>query len=244
MTGFVVIVDFRLKAGAHADFRRLVDANASASVRHERGCRRFDVVEPRGEADRVLLYEIYDDEAAFEEHCRSSHYTDFDSASEPLVDRKAVIRCDLVARGNGCGHELARRTGAHTGEERWRNLDLKEMAGTRSAKLGHFVVEFATPGIGHILKSAGCDFVLFDLEHSGFGFETVKSAIRYFEAADLPAIVRVPSREYHHIARAMDMGAEGLMLPMVGNPDEVRHIVELDEVSSGRQARRRAADRP
>ena len=102
---------------------------------------------------------------------------------------------------------------------------LKEMAGTRSAKLGHFVVEFATPGIGHILKSAGCDFVLFDLEHSGFGFETVKSAIRYFEAADLPAIVRVPSREYHHIARAMDMGAEGLMLPMVGNPDEVRHIV-------------------
>ncbi len=102
---------------------------------------------------------------------------------------------------------------------------LKAMSGTRSVKLGHFIVEFATPGIGHILKSAGCDFVLFDLEHSGFGFETVKSAIRYFEAADLPAIVRVPSREYHHIARAMDMGAEGMMLPMVGNADEVRHIV-------------------
>ena len=61
-------------------------------------------------------------------------------------------------------------------------------------KLGHFIVEFATPGIGHILKSAGCDFVLFDLEHSGFGFETVKSALRYFEAADLPAIVRVSRR--------------------------------------------------
>ena len=102
---------------------------------------------------------------------------------------------------------------------------LKAMAKTRSPKFGHFIVEFATPGIGHIMKSAGCDFTLFDLEHSGFGFETVKSALRYFEAADLPAIVRVPSREYHHIARAMDMGAEGLMLPMVGNVDEVRHIV-------------------
>jgi 2-keto-3-deoxy-L-rhamnonate aldolase RhmA len=102
---------------------------------------------------------------------------------------------------------------------------LKAMAGTRQAKLGHFVVEFATPGIGHILKSAGCDFVLFDLEHSGFGFETVKSAIRYFEAADLPAIVRVPSLEYHHIARALDMGAEGLMLPMVGNPEQVKKII-------------------
>src|SRR5262245_64296290 len=103
---------------------------------------------------------------------------------------------------------------------------LKQLAGSPTAKFGHFIVEFATPGIGHILKSAGCDFVLFDLEHSGFGFETVKSALRYFEAAQLPAIVRVPSREYHHIARAMDMGAEGLMLPMVGNAEQARRIVD------------------
>ena len=102
---------------------------------------------------------------------------------------------------------------------------LKAMAGTRAPKFGHFIVEFATPGIGHILKSAGCDFVLFDLEHSGFHFETVKSVIRYFEAAQLPAIVRAPSREYHHIARAMDMGAEGLMLPMVGTAAQAREIV-------------------
>ena len=102
---------------------------------------------------------------------------------------------------------------------------LKELAGSRNPKFGHFIVEFATPGIGHILKSAGCDFVLFDLEHSGFGFETVKSALRYFEAADLPAIVRVPSKEYHHIARAADMGAEGVMLPMVSSAEEARHIV-------------------
>jgi 2-keto-3-deoxy-L-rhamnonate aldolase RhmA len=102
---------------------------------------------------------------------------------------------------------------------------LKDYASVKTPKLGHFIVEFATPGIGHILKSAGCDFVLFDMEHSGFGFETVKSAIRYFEAADLPVIVRVPSKEYHHIARAMDMGAEGLMVPMVGSAAEATHIV-------------------
>ena len=105
-------------------------------------------------------------------------------------------------------------------------LGLEALLGTEGPKFGHFIVEFATPGIGHILSSAGCDFVLFDLEHSGFGFETVKSAVRYFEAARLPIIVRAPSRENHHIARAMDMGAEGLMLPMVGNVDEVRQIVD------------------
>jgi 2-keto-3-deoxy-L-rhamnonate aldolase RhmA len=103
---------------------------------------------------------------------------------------------------------------------------LKAMAGSRATKFGHFIVEFATPGIGHILKGAGCDFTLFDLEHSGFGFETVKSALRYFEGADVAAIVRVPSKEYHHIARACDMGAEGIMLPMVGSAKEARQILD------------------
>src|SRR5215468_7845397 len=102
---------------------------------------------------------------------------------------------------------------------------LKQMARTSEAKLGHFIVEFATPGIGHILKQAGCDFALFDLEHSGFSFESVKSAARYFEAAELPAIVRVPSKEYHHVARACDMGAEGIMVPMINTAAEAKGVV-------------------
>src|SRR5215467_6876420 len=101
---------------------------------------------------------------------------------------------------------------------------LKDFAGSKWPKFGHFIVEFATPGIGHILKQAGCDFALFDLEHSGFGFETVKSAVRYFEAAGLPAIVRVPSKEYHHIARVCDVGAEGIMIPMVSTAAEAQTV--------------------
>src|SRR5579863_941165 len=102
---------------------------------------------------------------------------------------------------------------------------LKDFASTKAPKFGHFIVEFATPGIGHILKPGGSVFLLFDLGHPGSGFETVKSVVRYFEAAGVPMIVRAPSKEYHHIARAMDMGAEGLMLPMVGSPAEAKHIL-------------------
>ena len=103
---------------------------------------------------------------------------------------------------------------------------LKSMVGTKPMKAGHFVVEFVTPGIGHMLKNAGCDFVVFDMEHSAFGYETIKQALRYAEAAQLPAIVRTPSREYDHIARACDSGAEGIMLPMVGNTAEARFILD------------------
>ncbi|MGH6883578.1 MAG: HpcH/HpaI aldolase family protein, partial [Hypericibacter sp.] len=105
-------------------------------------------------------------------------------------------------------------------------VSLKQMARSKKVKLGHFIVEFATPGIGHIVKSAGGDFVLFDLEHSGFSFETVKSAIRYFEAAGIAVICRVPSKNYDHIARACDMGAEGIMVPMVGSAEEARAILD------------------
>lgn len=105
-------------------------------------------------------------------------------------------------------------------------MTLRELASGRQLKVGHFIVEFATPGIGHIMKNAGCEFTLFDTEHSGFHFETIKACMRYFEAARLPAIVRVPSKEYHHIARAADMGAEGIMLPMVNDAKEAQHIID------------------
>jgi quinol monooxygenase YgiN len=99
MSGFVIMVDFRLRPGMQEAFRALMDENARASVREEPGCRRFDVVEPRGEPGRILLYEIYDDEAAFQAHCRSAHFTSFDAESAPLVETKTVIRGDLVCEG-------------------------------------------------------------------------------------------------------------------------------------------------
>lgn len=102
---------------------------------------------------------------------------------------------------------------------------MKAMAQTRRGKFGTFLVEFNTPGIGQIMKAAGCDFVLLDMEHSGFSFDSLKSMLRYMQAAELPTIVRVPSRNYHHIARALDMGAEGLMLPMVSSGEEAAQIV-------------------
>jgi quinol monooxygenase YgiN len=100
MMAFAIIVDFRLQPGTRAAFRRLIDANARTSGDAEPGCRRFDVLEPRGEVDRILLYEIYADEAAFADHMLSAHFIQFDAESAPLVIGKSVIRCDLVCEGS------------------------------------------------------------------------------------------------------------------------------------------------
>ena len=50
----------------------------------------------------------------------------------------------------------------------------------------------------------------------------------------MPPIVRVPSTDYHHIARACDMGAEGIMLPMVGDGQGSPRHPRLHEVSPRR----------
>jgi 2-keto-3-deoxy-L-rhamnonate aldolase RhmA len=116
---------------------------------------------------------------------------------------------------------------------------LKALSRSKKPKFGTFIVEFSTPGIGHLVKTSGCEFVLYDMEHSGFGFETAKQAVRYFEAAGVAMIARVPSKDYDQIARIADMGAEGIMLPMVNNATEARHI--LDCLKYGPEGKRGVA---
>ena len=106
------------------------------------------------------------------------------------------------------------------------NARLGEVLDKKGLKLGHYIGEFATPGIGYILKEAGCDYAFFDMEHSGNSFETLQRTLRYFEAAGLPSMVRVPSDSYDHIARALDCGADGIVIPMVGSAEQARAIVE------------------
>lgn len=96
---FAIVVDFHLKQGARSEFRRLIDANADASVRTEPGCLQFDVLEPEGEADRVLLYEIYSDKAAFDAHRQTEHFRIFAVASEALCLQKKVTSCNLAFSG-------------------------------------------------------------------------------------------------------------------------------------------------
>src|SRR5262245_31630096 len=102
---------------------------------------------------------------------------------------------------------------------------MRDLLTARDVKIGHFVGEFLTPGIGYIVKEAGCDYVTFDMEHSGLEFETVRNALRFAEAAGLATMVRPPSKQYHDIARTLDIGADAIMAQNVATADEAREIV-------------------
>ena len=55
-----------LQPGSLERFMEAMSVNAASSVRDEPGCLVFDVLRDRSEPDLVWLYEVYEDEAAFE----------------------------------------------------------------------------------------------------------------------------------------------------------------------------------
>jgi quinol monooxygenase YgiN len=100
MSAFVITVDFTLKPGAMTAFRKLIDKNAQDSCADEPGCRRFDVLVPTEPGDKVFLYEIYDDRAAFDVHLKTPHFDAFNRESEGLVISKTVVQYNLACEGS------------------------------------------------------------------------------------------------------------------------------------------------
>lgn len=93
------------------------------------------------------------------------------------------------------------------------------------AAIGSMVFEFNTTGIARLAAEASAEFVIFDMEHTGWSMETVRGLMATSRAANLVPMVRVPATEYHFMARALDVGAMGIMVPMVETEEQARLIV-------------------
>lgn len=92
--------------------------------------------------------------------------------------------------------------------------------------IGTMVFEFSTTGIGRLAAQAGAEFAIFDLEHTGWSMETLRTLLAAAVPASLVPLVRVPATEYHFIARALDLGALGIMAPMVESAAQAAKLVE------------------
>lgn len=91
--------------------------------------------------------------------------------------------------------------------------------------IGTFMFEFNTTGIGRLASQAGAEFVVYDMEHSGWSMETIRMLLATTPAAGCIPLVRVPVVQYHFIARALDMGAMGIMAPMVESGEQAAALV-------------------
>ena len=91
---------------------------------------------------------------------------------------------------------------------------------------GAMIFEFFSPGIPIILKNAGCQFIIFDMEHGGLSLEQFKTLAIISNAHEIAPLIRIPEVNYNYIARALDLGAAGIMAPMVNTQEEALKIVQ------------------
>ena len=102
---------------------------------------------------------------------------------------------------------------------------VKRRLAAGGASLGAMIFEFFTPGISRLCANAGAEYVMYCMEHTGVSLETLKPQFALCRALGVAPLVRVPATEYHFVARALDCGALGIMVPMVGTPEQAAEIV-------------------
>ena len=106
------------------------------------------------------------------------------------------------------------------------SAELKRSIMSRDMVAGAMVFEFFSPGLSSILHNAGAKFVIYDMEHTGLGMESLKWLFASCRGLPIAPMVRVPVGEYTYLARALDLGAHGVMIPMVESAEHAKSIVQ------------------
>jgi 2-keto-3-deoxy-L-rhamnonate aldolase RhmA len=84
--------------------------------------------------------------------------------------------------------------------------------------LGSAMIQFQSAEVPRMFAEAGLDWIFIDGEHGCFTIETVQDLVRASLMTTITPVVRVADLQYSLIARALDMGAEGIIFPRVEDP--------------------------
>ena len=102
----------------------------------------------------------------------------------------------------------------------------KQSIAATGTAAGHMISDFGTRNIARIVAAAEPDFVMLDMEHTGYDTERIADLCAWFRATDIAPFVRVPQGLYHFCARTLDAGALGIMVANVETAAQAKEIVD------------------
>ena len=94
MGQIAIIAEFTTHPGHFDDFLEKMRAHGAAS-REEPGCQRFDIVIPRKGEHRLMLYEVYASQDAFDAHIGTDRIKAHREATADMVAERKLHICDL-----------------------------------------------------------------------------------------------------------------------------------------------------
>lgn len=103
---------------------------------------------------------------------------------------------------------------------------LKKRLLNREVIFGENMMTFNSTILTEKLNDGPVDFILFDCEHGIFNNENLVPQFQVCRLMGLPSVVRVVKSKYDVIARALDLGADGIMIPRVESLNEIQDAVD------------------
>jgi 2-keto-3-deoxy-L-rhamnonate aldolase RhmA len=105
-----------------------------------------------------------------------------------------------------------------------RSLALKKRLRAGETTIGCWL-SFSNINVAEILAGTGYDWILIDAEHGPFGLEGFQNVLAAFNGSPTVPIVRVPWNDAVRIKQVLDLGVDGVLVPMVNSPAEARAAV-------------------
>jgi len=129
--------------------------------------------------------------------------------------KRDVSKCD-VGQGN------AAMSGVAALRETRLKQRLREQPSFRA--YGAFLMS-ASPAIAELMGRAGYDYLVVDLEHSPADMQIALQLLQACAAARCPTLIRVALNRPELIKKALDLGPDGLVVPLVDNVEEAKAAV-------------------
>lgn len=105
------------------------------------------------------------------------------------------------------------------------NKSLKQRIRNREFTLGSWIT-MTDPSVVEIMAAQGFDWLVVDMEHSAITLDIAQNLIRVIALFGASPLVRVGKNDATLIKRAMDVGAHGVIVPMVNSSEDARAAVE------------------
>ena len=100
MSKLAIIGTVEVAPGRRDEVLPLLMAHGARCLQDEPGTLRFEVMIPREDESRLLIFEVYRDDAAFEEHRDASSRARFQRESAGMVEKILVTRCSPADDGS------------------------------------------------------------------------------------------------------------------------------------------------
>jgi 4-hydroxy-2-oxoheptanedioate aldolase len=103
---------------------------------------------------------------------------------------------------------------------------LKVMLANGKPAIGSWI-GFSDPYGVEMMADVGFDWFLIDMEHFPMSKETLRTILMACKGSASVPIARVPANSRDYIQTVLDLGAEGVMVPMINSAEDAKCAVEL-----------------